>query len=130
MNNNNNIELHASAEYMVSNNNNVIDQGNIVAKYDGKNLDLLGAKDDKIILMQLTNKDIMKLLAIPSSNIGLEERIMMDYPVKRRGRTRRRKQKSIQKRRSTRRRIASKKKSKKRSLKKEPTITKLLGNLD
>ena len=82
MNTDKNVEMHASAEYMITNNNRVVKEGSVLAKYDGKNLDIMANKENKLILMQLTNKDIMDILAIPSSNLTLEERIMMDYPIK------------------------------------------------
>ena len=66
--------------------------------------------------MQLTNKDIMDILAIPSSNLTLEERIMMDYPIKIKTKlykkTQIKRKKAIRKRSSTRRR--SKKSQRKR----------------
>ena len=132
MNTDKNIEMHASAEYMITNNNKVLKEGSVLAKYDGKNLDIMANKENKLILMQLTNKDIMDILAIPSSNLTLEERIMMDYPIKHKKRnyTRRHKSKAkkqSRKRSSTRRRL---KKSQRKSKKKTPTITKYLGDLD
>jgi len=82
--------------------------------------------------MQLTNEDIMDILAIPSSNLTLEERIMMDYPIKHKKRqyTRRNKSKAKKKsrKRSTTRRRS--KKSQGKSKKKVPTITNYLGDLD
>lgn len=82
--------------------------------------------------MQLTNEDIMNILAIPSSNMTLEERIMMDYPIKNKKRrhTRRHKKKA---KKQSRKRVLTRRKSKKsqrKSKKKEPTITKYLGDLD
>ena len=132
MNTDKNIEMHASAEYMITNNNKVLKEGSVLAKYDGKNLDIMANKENKLILMQLTNKDIMDILAIPSSNLTLEERIMMDYPIKNKKRnyTRRHKskrKKQLRKRSTTRRRS---KKSQRKSKKSTPTITKYLGDLD
>ena len=132
MNTDKNVEMHASAEYMITNNNRVIKEGSVLAKYDGKNLDIMANKENKLILMQLTNKDIMDILAIPSSNLTLEERIMMDYPIKHKKRryTRRHKSKAkkqSRKRTTTRRRT---KKSQRKSKKNTPTITKYLGDLD
>lgn len=132
MNKGKNIELHASAEYMLTSNNKVINEGSMLAKYDGKNLDIMANKEKKLILMQLTNEDIMNILAIPSSNMTLEERIMMDYPIKNKKRrhTRRHKKKA---KKQSRKRVLTRRKTKKsqrKSKKKEPTITKYLGDLD
>ena len=82
MNNNQNVVVHAQAEYMVTNNDDIMDQGNLAAKYNGDNLELMANTNGKIILAQLTNDDIMELLAIPSSNIALEDRLRKDFPNK------------------------------------------------
>ena len=123
-----NVEMHASAEYIVTNENRIISEGSMLAKYDGENLDIMANKEKKLILMQLTNKDIMDILAIPSSNMTLEKRIMMDYPIKNKKRRHTRRYKRKAKKRSTIKRKA--KKSQRKSKKKLPTITKYLGDLD
>lgn len=138
--NNDDIEVHAQAAYVVTHNDKVIEDSNVLAKYDGDKLDIMGRKDDKIVLMQLTNRDIMNILAIPSSSKTLEERLMIDFPEekKRRKSTRRRKLKRSNSRRhsTTRRRKKSVKKhtptvrGTPRGYKKPPTVTRLMGELD
>lgn len=137
--NNNDIEVHAQAAYVVTHNDKIIEDSNVLANYDGDTLDIMGRKDDKIVLMQLTNDDIMNILAIPSSNKSLEERLMIDFPEekKRRKNTRRRKVKRRNSKRhsTTRRRRKSIKKTPTvratpRGYKKPPTITKLMSELD
>ena len=142
MNNNQNVVVHAQAEYMVTNNDDIIDQGNMAAKYNGDNLELMANTNGKIILAQLTNDDIMELLAIPSSNIALEDRLRKDFPIRRKSSTRRRKKVHHSKprkttRRSTTRRSTTRGSRSRRSRTRRnktkhspPTITKLLGDLD
>ena len=142
MNNNQNVVVHAQAEYMVTNNDDIIDQGNLAAKYNGDNLELMANTNGKIILAQLTNDDIMELLAIPSSNIALEDRLRKDFPIRRKTSTTRRKKVHHSKprktsRKSTTRRSTSRGSRSRRSRTRRnktkhspPTITKLLGDLD
>ena len=142
MNNNQNVVVHAQAEYMVTNNDDIIDQGNLAAKYNGDNLELMANTNGKIILAELTNDDIMELLAIPSSNIALEDRLRKDFPIRRKTSTTRRKKVHHSKprkttRRSTTRRSTTRGSRSRRSRTRRnktkhspPTITKLLGDLD
>ena len=147
MNNNQNVVVHAQAEYMVTNNDDIIDQGNLAAKYNGDNLELMANTNGKIILAQLTNDDIMELLAIPSSNIALEDRLRKDFPIRRKTSTTRRKKVHHSKPRKTSRKSTTRRSTTHRSTTRgsrsrrnrtrrnktkhsPPTITKLLGDLD
>ena len=147
MNNNQNVVVHAQAEYMVTNNDDIIDQGNLAAKYNGDNLELMANTNGKIILAQLTNDEIMELLAIPSSNIALEDRLRKDFPIRRKTSTTRRKKVHHSKPRKTSRKSTTRRSTTHRSTTRgsrsrrnrtrrnktkhsPPTITKLLGDLD
>ena len=101
-----------------------MDKTDILAKYDGNNLEVIGENRGKIILMQLSNDEIMNLLAIPSSNMGLKERLKIDFP----SRKKHTKHKRRKKHRATKKRRGSLLKSK-RKRKKEPTVTTLIGEL-
>lgn len=135
----NNLELHAHAGYVISDNKRILDEAEFTANYDGNKMNIIGNKDDKVILMQLTKDELMDLLAIPSSKQSIEERLMVDFPEekKRRKSTRRRK---LKRRNSRRRSTTRRRKSVKtrtptvrgtpRGYKKPPTVTRLMSELD
>ena len=76
------IFIHSSGETKSIINGNVIHDKSYDATYNGKNMKITGHDNDKKINLQITNDDIMKLLAKPSSNLTLKERLMNDYNVK------------------------------------------------
>ena len=121
----NNMNINAQASIVVSKNNQIVDKTDILAKYDGNNLEVIGENRGKIILMQLSNDEIMNLLAIPSSNMGLKERLKIDFPSRKKKHT---KHKRRKKHRVTKKRRGSLLKSKSKR-KKEPTVTTLIGEL-
>ena len=87
----NNMNINAQASIVVSKNNQIVDKTDILAKYDGNNLEVMGENRGKIILMQLSNDEIMNLLAIPSSNMGLKERLKIDFLLEKETQNKRRK---------------------------------------
>ena len=89
----NNMNINAQASIVVSKNNQIVDKTDILAKYDGNNLEVLGENRGKIILMQLSNDEIMNLLAIPSSNMGLKERLKIDFPSRKKKQTKHKRRK-------------------------------------
>lgn len=115
MNNNKNLNIQAELNYIISQNDRVVDEANVLANYSGDKLNILGESSDKIIIVQLTNDDIMKLLSIPSSKLSLNERLRLDYPIKTRKSKQTKHKKKRKKRRNTRKR-------------KVPTITTLIGS--
>jgi len=122
---NNNMNINAQASIIVSKDNAIVDKTDIMAKYDGNKLEVVGENRGKIILMQLSNEEIMDILAIPSSNLGLKERLKIDYPSRKKKHTkhkRRKKEKKTKKRSSSIRKSRSKHK-------KQPTVTTLIGEL-
>lgn len=135
----NNLEFHAHAGYVISDNKRILDEADFTAKYDGKKMDIIGNKDDKVILMQLTKDELMDLLAIPSSEETIEERLITDFPIKKRrslSRKETRRQKKKKGKTTTRRKTTTRKRKRTRSRRHikskntEPTITKLMGELD
>jgi predicted regulator of Ras-like GTPase activity (Roadblock/LC7/MglB family) len=121
----NNMNINAQASIIVSKDNAIVDKTDIMAKYDGNKLEVVGENRGKIILMQLSNDEIMDILAIPSSNLGLKERLKMDFRSRKKKHTkhkRRKKEKKTKKRSSSIRKSRSKHK-------KQPTVTTLIGEL-
>jgi len=76
------IFIHSSGETKSIINGNVLTDKSFDAKYDGKNMKITGHDNDKKFNVKMTNDDIMELLAKPSSNLTLKQRLMNDYNVK------------------------------------------------
>jgi hypothetical protein len=75
------IFIHSSGETKSVMNGNVMDDKSFDATYNGKNMKIIGHDKDKSFNIQMTNAEIMKLLARPSSNLTLKQRLMSDYNV-------------------------------------------------
>jgi hypothetical protein len=76
------IFIHSSGETKSIINGNVLTDKSFDANYDGKNMKITGHDNDKKFNVKMTNDDIMNLLAKPSSNLTLKQRLMNDYNVK------------------------------------------------
>jgi hypothetical protein len=76
------IFIHSSGETKSIINGKVLTDKSFDANYDGKNMKISGHDNDKKFNVKMTNDDIMKLLAKPSSNLTLKQRLMNDYNVK------------------------------------------------
>lgn len=76
------IFIHSSGETKSIINGNVLDDKSYDAIYNGKNMKITGHDKDKKFNIKMTNADIMELLAKPSSNLTLKQRLMNDYNVK------------------------------------------------
>ena len=76
------IFIHSSGETKSIINGNVMEDKSFDANYDGKNMKITGHDKDKNFNVKMTNDDIMELLAKPSSNLTLKQRLMNDYNVK------------------------------------------------
>ena len=76
------IFIHSSGETKSIINGNIMDDKSFDATYNGKNMKITGHDKDKIFNVKMTNDDIMELLAKPSSNLTLKQRLMNDYNVK------------------------------------------------
>lgn len=115
--------IEGIAAYKVTDKNKIVDKGYFQVEYDGDELNVAGVQNNQIMIMSMTNDEIMKLLSRRADPRPIEERLQMDFgkpvvvksPSKK---SRRRKPKSASSRRKT--------KTKKPSLKKSsiPTITK------
>ena len=76
------IFIHSSGETKSIMNGNVLNDKSYDATYNGKNMKITGHDKDKKFNIKMTNDDIMELLAKPSSNLTLKQRLMNDYKVK------------------------------------------------
>jgi len=76
------IFIHSSGETKSIINGNVLADKSFDATYNGKNMKITGHDKDKNFNVKMTNDDIMELLAKPSSNLTLKQRLMNDYNVK------------------------------------------------
>jgi len=75
------IFIHSSGETKSIINGNVLTDKAFDATYNGINMKITGHDKDKKFNVKMTNDDIMDLLAKPSSNITLKQRLMNDYNV-------------------------------------------------
>ena len=95
--------IKASAKAQLIHNNQIINQTNINANYDGEELNFTGSNNDNLIYVSLNNEEIMKLLAIPANPMPLEERLKKDFNIgkkkssTRKGKKRRKKYRKLSK---------------------------------
>ena len=114
--------IEGIAAYKVTDKNKIVDKGYFQMEYDGDEFNMAGVQNNQIMIMSMTNDEIMELLSRRADPRPIEERLQMDFgkpvvvksPSKK---SRRRKPKPA----SSRRRTKSKKPSPKRSS--IPTIT-------
>lgn len=110
------------AAYKVTDRNKVVEKAYFQMEYDGDEFNLAGVKNDQIVIMSMTNDEIMELLARRADPRSIEERLQADYgrpivvksPSKK---SRRRQSKAKSARRTRSRRTSPEKNS-------MPTITK------
>ena len=76
------IFIHSSGETKSIINGNILADKSFDATYNGINMKITGHDKDKNFNVKMTNDDIMKLLAKPSNNLTLKERLINDYNVK------------------------------------------------
>ena len=67
------------AAYKVTANNQILDKGYFNINFDGETMDIAGVKGNKLIVLSLDEEDVMNLLAKPSSNNTLLERLSSDF---------------------------------------------------
>lgn len=114
--------IEGIAAYKVTDKNKIVDKGYFQMEYDGDEFNMAGVQNNQIMIMSMTNDEIMELLSRRADPRPIEERLQLDFgkpvvvksPSKK---SRRRKPKPA----SSRRRTKSKKPSPKRSS--MPTIT-------
>ena len=114
--------IEGIAAYKVTDKNKIVDKGYFQMEYDGDEFNMAGVQNNQIMIMSMTNDEIMELLSRRADPRPIEERLQMDFgkPVAVKSpskKSRRRKPKPA----SSRRRTKSKKPSPKRSS--MPTIT-------
>ena len=115
--------IEGIAAYKVTDNDRVVDKAYFQMEYDGKEFNMAGVQNNQIMIMSMTNDEIMELLSRRADPRSIEERLQADFgkPVVVRSpskKSRRRKPRPV----SSRRRTRSKKASPKRNS--MPTITK------
>lgn len=111
------------AAYKVTDKNKILDKGYFQMEYDGDELNMAGVQNNQIMIVSMTNDEIMELLSRKADPRPIEERLQLDFgkPVVVKSaskKSRQRKHKSP----SSKRRTKTKKSSSKRSS--MPTITK------
>lgn len=73
--------MHSIGSVKTIVNGNVLEDRMIDATYNGNKLDINAYDKGEEKHMQLTNADIMKLLAKPASPISLEKRLIHDFDI-------------------------------------------------
>ena len=120
--------IEGIAAYKVTDKNKILDKGYFQMEYDGNEFNMAGVQNDQIMIMSMTNDDIMELLSRRSDPRPIEERLELDFgkpiivksPSKK---SHRRKPKSTSSKRKTK--TKTKTKTKKPSkITSMPTITK------
>ena len=76
------IDIKTSASIKSIINNKVIKDASFKSHYDGNDLEIKGYSDGELFYMKLDNEDIKDILALPSNNISLEERLIKDFGKK------------------------------------------------
>ena len=119
--------IEGVAAYKVTDNNQILDKAYFEMEYDGKEFNMAGVKNNQLIIMSMTNDEIMELLSRRADPRPIEERLQADFgetvvlqqtPSKK-SRSRRRKPKS-----ASSRKTKSKRKGRGRKSSSIPTITK------
>jgi len=73
------INVKASGEIIQTINGEIIADAGFKSDYDGKKMKIKGYSDGKQFYTELDPKDIQKILATPSHQTSLEERLIKDY---------------------------------------------------
>lgn len=107
--------IEGIAAYKVTDKNEAAGKGYFQMEYDGEELNMAGVQNNQILIMSMTNDEIMELLSRRADPRPIEERLQSDFgkPVIVRShskKSRRRKHKSASSRRRTRTKRASPKK--------------------
>ena len=117
--------IEGISAYKVTDKNKILDKGYFQMEYDGDELNMTGVQNNQIMIVSMTNDEIMELLSRKADPRPIEERLQLDFgkPVVVKSaskKSRQRKHKSASA--SSKRRTKTKKSSSKRSS--MPTITK------
>ena len=120
--------IEGIAAYKVTNDDKIVDKAYFEMEYDVEEFNMAGFKNNQLVIMSMTNDEIMELLSRRADPRPIEERLQADFgqtvvvkqqtPSKK-SRSRRRRPKS-----SSSRKTRSKRKSPKKDSNSIPTITK------
>ena len=118
--------IEGIAAYKVTDNDNVIDKAYFQMEYDGEDFNMTGVKNNQLVIMSMTNDEIMELLSRKADPRPIEDRLQIDFgkkivvkpqSKKSRSRSRSKKTKSVSSKRTRSKRKSS-------SSKTPPTVTK------
>lgn len=73
------IDIKTSTSVKSIINDKVIKDASFKSHYDGKDLEIKGYSDGELFYMKLDNEEIKDILALPSNDISLEERLIKDF---------------------------------------------------
>ena len=119
--------IEGIAAYKVTDNDKVVDKAYFQMEYDGEEFNMAGVQNDQLMIMSLTNDDIMELLSRRADPRPIEERLQADFgkPVVVRSpskKSRRRKPKSVSSSRRTKSKTTSPKRNSMSTITKTPAI--------
>ena len=119
--------IEGIATYKVTDNDKVIDKAYFQMEYDGEEFNMAGVQNDQIMIMSMTNDDIMELLSRRADPRPIEERLQADFgrPIVVRSpskKSRRRKPKSVSSSRRTKSKTTSPKRNSMSTITKTPAI--------
>jgi hypothetical protein len=118
--------IEGIAAYKVTDNDNVIDKAYFQMEYDGEDFNMTGVKNNQLVIMSMTNDEIMELLSRKADPRPIEDRLQIDFgkkivvkpqSKKSRSRSRSKKAKSASSKKTRSKRKSSSSKS-------PPTVTK------
>lgn len=113
--------IEGIAAYNVTDNNKVVDKGYFQMEYDGDEFNMAGVQNNQIMIMSMTNEEIMELLSRRADPRPIEERLQSDFGKQGVMKSPSKKSRHRKPKPSSRRRTRSKKPSSKKSS--MPTIT-------
>ena len=65
--------------YKVTDKNKIVDKGYFQIEYDGDEFNMAGVQNNKIMIMSMTNNEIMELLSRTADPRPIEERLELDF---------------------------------------------------
>ena len=71
--------IEGMAAYKVTDKNEVVDKGYFQMEYDGEEFNMAGVQNNQIMIMSMTNDEIMELLSRRADPRPIEERLQSDF---------------------------------------------------
>ena len=71
--------IEGIAAYKVTDKNKIVDKGYFQIEYDGDEFNMAGVQNNKIMIMSMTNNEIMELLSRTADPRPIEERLELDF---------------------------------------------------